>query len=234
MRVTFAYRISFRQPRPEVRIDVAERSASQIPVAAPATAKVSEPNLKYVTTGCAPASLTSVTRRAPLEALAFCLLAAILSNRSTAFMLMRLLWFVLVALGGAALALQAVWNTRFRAASGSAVLTNTISVIITAVALVAVWVSGLVPRGSMPPFQSLPKWAWCGGFCAAYYLVVSLVALPRLGAAAVFCLVIAGQVITALLVDTAGSFYVARIPLNPSRIVGTVLVLVGVILIQKQ
>lgn len=149
-------------------------------------------------------------------------------------MLTRLIWFVLVALGGAALALQAAWNARLRASTGSAVLTTLISVIITIAALALVWVSGLTARGSVPAFQSAPKWAWCGGFCAAYYLVVSLVALPRLGAAAVFCLVIAGQMIAAVLLDSMGAFEVAKISLSPSRIVGTLLLLAGVLLIQKR
>jgi transporter family-2 protein len=149
-------------------------------------------------------------------------------------MLSRFVWFLLVGMGGAALALQVAWNARLRAATGSAVLTTIISVLITIVALALVWVSGLTSRGSIPSFQSLPKWAWCGGLCAAYYLVASLVALPRLGAAAVFCLVIAGQMITAVLLDSSGAFNVAKISLTPSRIAGTILLLAGVVLIQKR
>src|SRR5690349_18353676 len=145
-------------------------------------------------------------------------------------MLIRLFWFLLVAFGGAALTVQAVWNTRLRSATGSPVLTTMISVLITIVCLALVWASGLTPRGSVPPFQSLPKWAWCGGICAAYYLVASLVALPKLGAAAVFCLVIAGQMIAAILLDSSGAFDIPKISLTPSRIVGTVLLLAGVVL----
>ena|SRR5881394_281267 len=149
-------------------------------------------------------------------------------------MLTRWLWFVLVALGGAALTIQAAWNARLRAATGSPVLTTMISVIITILCFALVWVSGVTPRGSMPGFQSAPKWAWGGGICAAYYLLVSLVALPRLGAAAVFCLIIAGQMMTAVVLDSTGAFEVARISLNPSRIIGTILLLAGVVLIQKR
>jgi len=146
----------------------------------------------------------------------------------------RWLWFVLVALGGAALTIQAAWNARLRAGTGSPVLTTMISVVITILCFALVWASGITPRGSVPAFQSVPKWAWGGGICAAYYLVVSLIALPRLGAAAVFCLVIAGQMITAVILDSTGAFDVARIALTPSRVVGTILLLAGVLLIQRR
>jgi bacterial/archaeal transporter family-2 protein len=148
-------------------------------------------------------------------------------------MLTRLAFFFLVALGGAALTLQAAWNARLRMATGSPVLTTMISITVTLVTLFTLWVSGVTNRGSVPAFGSVPKWAWLGGICAAYYLIASLVALPKLGAAPVFALVIAGQVLTAVLLDTVGAFGVPQVPLSMTKIVGAVLLLVGVLLIQK-
>ena len=69
---------------------------------------------------------------------------------------------------------------------------------------------------------------------AGYYLVASLIAIPKLGVAVVFSLVIAGQMLGALLLDSTGAFGVNQISLNPARILGTVLLLAGVILIQKR
>jgi transporter family-2 protein len=148
-------------------------------------------------------------------------------------MLTRFAFFFLVALGGAALTLQAAWNARLRVATASPVLTTLISITVTLVTLLALWTSGLTSRGSVPAFNSIPKWAWLGGVCAAYYLIASLVALPKLGAATVFSLVIAGQVLTAVALDTVGAFGVPQIPLSTTKIVGAVLLLGGVLLIQK-
>ena len=145
-----------------------------------------------------------------------------------------MLWPILVALGGAALTVQVACNARLRTATGSPVLTTLISVFVTLVSLVLWWASGTTVRGSVPAFGSVPKWAWIGGLFATYYLVASLVALPKLGAAAVFSLVIAGQLVGALILDSTGSFGVNQIPLNMSRIVGTALLLGGVILMQKR
>ncbi len=149
-------------------------------------------------------------------------------------MLTRFVCLLLVAAGGAGLTMQMAWNARLRTSTGSPVLTTMVSVSVTLLALALVWGSGVTNRGSLPAFNSLPKWAWLGGVFAAYYLVASLIAIPRLGAATVFSLVIAGQLIAALILDSSGAFGIARISLNPFRILGTALLLVGVILIQRK
>jgi transporter family-2 protein len=149
-------------------------------------------------------------------------------------MLNRFVFFLLVAIGGAGLTLQMAWNARLRAATGSPILTTIISICVSFLSLSLVWASGVTDRGSMPAFNSIPKWAWFGGVFAAYYLVASLIAIPKLGAAAVFSLVIAGQMVAALVLDSTGAFGVARFSLSATRILGTVLLLVGVILIQRK
>jgi transporter family-2 protein len=149
-------------------------------------------------------------------------------------MFTRLLLFLLVAIGGAGLTLQMAWNARLRIGTGSPILTTIVSICVSLLSLVLVWVSGVAARGSLPAFNALPRWAWFGGVFAAYYLVASLVAIPKLGAAAVFSLVIAGQMIGALILDSTGAFGVSQLSLSVSRILGTVLLLTGVILIQRR
>jgi len=146
----------------------------------------------------------------------------------------RLVLILMVALGGAGLAMQMAWNARLRTATNSPVLATMISVLVTLISLVLVWGSGATNRGTIPDFQSLPKWAWFGGVFAAYYLVASLIGIPKLGAAAVFSLVIAGQMVGALALDSTGAFAMTQIPLSPARILGTILLLAGVLLIQKR
>ncbi|MCC3436779.1 MAG: DMT family transporter [Oscillatoriales cyanobacterium] len=149
-------------------------------------------------------------------------------------MFTRIVLFLLVAIGGAGLTIQMAWNARLRSSTGSPVLTTMISVFVTLLSLALVWASGATNRRSIPAFNSLPQWAWFGGVFAAYYLVASLIAIPKLGVAVVFSLVIAGQMIAALVLDSTGAFGVTQISLSVSRILGTALLLIGVILIQKQ
>lgn len=142
----------------------------------------------------------------------------------------RLCLILLVAVGGAGLTFQMAFNGRLRVATGSPVLTTIVSVLVTLVCLVAVWSSGSIDRGSLPRFQAIPFWGWCGGILGAYYLVIALTAIPRLGTATVFAVVIAGQMLTALAVDSLGMFGATPIPLSMARIAGTLLLLAGAIL----
>lgn len=149
-------------------------------------------------------------------------------------MFTRVILFILVTLGGAGLTIQAAWNARLRISTASPVLTALISVFVTILSLALVWVSGATERGSIPAFNSIPGWAWFGGIFATFYLLTSLIAIPQLGAAVVFSLVITGQMLAALALDTTGAFGVTHIPVSAPRLIGVVLLLIGVILIQKQ
>ena len=149
-------------------------------------------------------------------------------------MLTRIGLYLLVALGGVGLTLQMAWNARWRVATGSPVLATIISVILTLVSLVLIWASGTVPRGSVPAFSSIPPWAWFGGLFAGYYLLASLITVPKLGLALVFSLVIAGQMAAALFLDSIGAFGGIQIPLSPIRILGVAFLLLGVVLIQNK
>ena len=148
-------------------------------------------------------------------------------------MMTRLAVFLLVALGGAGLTFQMARNARLRVGTGSPVLTTMISVTVTLISLVVIWSSGVTSRGSIPAFNSLPRWAWFGGVFAGYYLVASLVAIPKLGAGAVFSLVIAGQVIAALILDATGAFGVPQVSFSTPRVLGAAMVILGAILVQK-
>ncbi len=148
-------------------------------------------------------------------------------------MLNRFLLFFMVALGGAGLAVQIAWNARLRLSTGSPILTTIVSLSVSLLSLFLVWASGISERGALPAFTAVPTWAWLGGVFAAYYLVSSLVAIPKLGVASVFSLVIAGQVIMSLILDSTGAFGINQISPSGSRIVGTVLLLGGAVLIQK-
>lgn len=148
-------------------------------------------------------------------------------------MLSRFTLYFLVALAGAALTMQMAWNLRLRTATGSPVLSTLISVVVTLITLLVVWLSGTTSRGTVPPVSSLPWWAWCGGVLAGFYLLTALIALPKLGAAPVFSLIIAGQMMAALYLDSTGAFGVPLVAFSLLRLLGVVLLVAGVVLIQK-
>ena len=77
-----------------------------------------------------------------------------------------------------------------------------------------------------------PWWVWVGGAFGAFYVVASIVAAPRLGAATVVAVIVAGQSIASVVVDHYG--WVGFVPRHVSagRLVGMALVGAGVALVR--
>jgi transporter family-2 protein len=71
-----------------------------------------------------------------------------------------------------------------------------------------------------------------GGLLGAIYVTVNLVLAPRIGVAAIMALGIAGQLVTALLVDRLGLFELVERDLSIGRVGGAVLVLVGALMVR--
>jgi transporter family-2 protein len=137
---------------------------------------------------------------------------------------------IAVLIGGAGLALQFVWNAKLREFTGSTLLAALVSLGVSMALLGILWVAGIAPRGTLPSPGNPPAWSWMGGAFAVYFLIVAMLALPRLGTSGVVLLAVAGQLAAGLILDATGAFGVPRIPLDGFRIMGAVLVMAGAIL----
>ena len=86
-----------------------------------------------------------------------------------------------------------------------------------------------------PPLARLgaaPWWVWVGGLLGAAYVATSIVAAPRLGAAFLIALVVAGQSLASLVIDHFGWVGFAEHAVSPARIFGAALLVAGVVLIR--
>ena len=73
-----------------------------------------------------------------------------------------------------------------------------------------------------------PWWVWVGGFLGAFYVLGSVVTAPKLGAAALFAFILAGQALASLAVDHFGWVGFEENPVTPGRLLGLALVAAGV------
>ena len=73
-----------------------------------------------------------------------------------------------------------------------------------------------------------PWWVWVGGALGAFYVLGSVVTAPKLGAAALFAFILAGQAIASLAVDHFGWVGFDENPVTPGRLLGIALVAAGV------
>lgn len=81
--------------------------------------------------------------------------------------------------------------------------------------------------------RALPPYAWLGGAYGAFFVVAAAYSAPRIGVAATVTLLIAGQIVAALLLDQLGLFGMAQRSVTPVRLLGAVLVFAGVVLVRR-
>lgn len=86
------------------------------------------------------------------------------------------------------------------------------------------------------PFAKIaeyPLWIWCGGFCGTVIIITSIACLPKLGSAITVLLTAFGQILTGVVVDNWGLFESKVISFNMTRLIGSLLVIVGVVLVSR-
>jgi bacterial/archaeal transporter family-2 protein len=145
-------------------------------------------------------------------------------------------WLLLlpVALGaGMAAPTQFAINSQLRQAVGGTLLAAAISFLIGTVVLFAT--AAVISRSviALGPITSAPWWMYLGGFLGAFYVCASIDLTPRLGVATTIGLFLAGQVIASMAIDHFGLFGVPVQPASIPRILGAILVIIGVAIVQR-
>jgi len=88
------------------------------------------------------------------------------------------------------------------------------------------------PVPSLRIMAGVPWWAWSGGLFGGVFILLAILLLPSLGAATLFALVIAGQVLAAVTLDHFGVLGLTPHPISTARLAGAVLLIAGVVLIR--
>jgi len=88
------------------------------------------------------------------------------------------------------------------------------------------------PLPSLSRLGQAPWWVWVGGAFGAFYVEGSIVAAPRLGAAALIAVIVAGQSLASVVVDHFGWVGFEPKHVSAGRIGGMALVLSGAALVR--
>lgn len=132
---------------------------------------------------------------------------------------------------GCSLASQAGINSELRTALSSPVQAAFISFLLGTVTLGLI----VLARGwawfRPGALSDTPWWAWLGGVFGAFIVSMSIFLAPKLGALTLAIAIISGQVLASLVLDQKGWLGYPRVPLSMSRAAGTLLMVVGVILV---
>ncbi|MCI0509302.1 transporter family-2 protein [Chromohalobacter marismortui] len=142
-------------------------------------------------------------------------------------MLLPLIFLVLL-IGGAALAAQSSINGRLGANVGvleSAWLTFASGALITFLLMF------FFEPAHQETLFTVPKWQLIGALFGVVYMIVIVFAVPRVGTAAATVATISGQLLMSVLIDNFGWLGNARMPLDASRYTALALLAAALVLI---
>ena len=142
--------------------------------------------------------------------------------------------YLLVALaGGVGLPVQAAINNQLKRYIGGPAWTAMTSITVSAISII---IFLAIARPALPAAASLgeaPRWAWLGGLFGAFFVAVGVIVTPKLGTAATFSTVIAGQVLVSLILDQWGLIGLPIHQLSVGRLAGAALLVIGVLMVQR-
>ena len=134
--------------------------------------------------------------------------------------------YLLATGAGVSFVFQQAVNANLRAELGSPWWAGFISYLGGTLAMLAVIVT------VREPWLTAPTMSRTGGIFGAIYIGISILLLPRLGAAVVVALIVLGQMLGALAFDHFALLGVPENPVSPARLAGAALLVAGVVLIR--
>ncbi len=142
--------------------------------------------------------------------------------------------FIICALAaGMMIPTQGAVNSRLAVYVENPLLSAFISFAVGTIALFFCALFAGAPLGNLILAKNAPLVLWIGGLLGAFFVTTAILAVPRLGVAVTFSLMIAGQMAMTLILDQFGLFDLPVKEINPARIIGALLIVAGVILIRR-
>lgn len=140
-----------------------------------------------------------------------------------------MLLLVALAVGGM-VPLQTAANSRLRESVGGRPIVSAL-ISFSLALLVAIVATSLVHGNPLPALPSgQPWWIWLGGVLGACFVLGNILLFPKLGAVQTVVLPILGQVLMGLAIDRFGLFRATVMDVSAWRLLGAVVVLVGIVL----
>jgi transporter family-2 protein len=141
-------------------------------------------------------------------------------------------WMLIVFFAGALIPIQTGLNATLGRAAGGPLWGAMANFAVGGTALALLLVVTRAPLPSLASLASAPAWAWIGGLLGATWIATTTAAAPKLGAAALIALIIAGQMCASLVMDANGLLGFPVQAISAPRILGAAFLVTGVVLIR--
>ena len=145
-----------------------------------------------------------------------------------------MLYYILPLLAGIMITVQSGVNSQLRTAIQHPLLAALISFLSGTVALILLVLFSKQAVPTWQTFGAISWYKWTGGLMGVFVVTVTLVSVARIGAANMFVLIIAGQLITAVIIDHFGMLGIQQSPISLQKALGILLLAGGVYLVNKK
>jgi bacterial/archaeal transporter family-2 protein len=145
-------------------------------------------------------------------------------------MKLNMIYIVAIFLVGTLLPIQSGVNSKLAKSIANPLTASLISV---AVGFIVLGIYVLATKQfylNLSTIGSQPKWIWIGGIIGVLYVCSLIIIVPKLGSTLSFSILILGQLIVASLIDHYGWFGFPVFPFSIKKIVGILLIAVGIFL----
>jgi bacterial/archaeal transporter family-2 protein len=147
---------------------------------------------------------------------------------------MQVFFYLLALLCGLGMSVQAGVNAELRRSIQNPIFAAIVSFSVGLVSLCLVYPflsKSTIPTGAA--LRALSWWQWTGGMLGSFFVTSVILTAPKIGSGNMTALIIAGQLLMAMTLDHWGWLGFQPHPINGWRLMGTLLMLLGVYLVVK-
>lgn len=146
---------------------------------------------------------------------------------------MGVVWSLLGIVSGAFIAIQAPINSQLARGLGLPVAAAAFSFLSGAIVLGIITVALVRFQGISLDWKAPAPWLFvAGGVLGAFYVTLSTILTPKIGAAALMAFLVAGQLTAGMVLDRIGFLGMAVREISFGRLAGAALLLVGALLVR--
>ncbi|CAH0996547.1 hypothetical protein EMA8858_02679 [Emticicia aquatica] len=146
---------------------------------------------------------------------------------------MNIIYYILAFLCGVTNSTQSGVNAELRRSINNPIFAAIISFATGLIGLILIMPFFKESIPTVTTLKSLEWWKLTGGILGAFFVITVILSVQKIGSANMICLIVAGQLLTAMLLDHFGLLGFKLHPISSLRIAGGVLIVAGVYLIVK-
>ncbi|EOR27706.1 hypothetical protein A500_03261 [Clostridium sartagoforme AAU1] len=150
---------------------------------------------------------------------------------------MIFLYYLLSLVAGFALTMQSGLNRVLRSKIGNPIISSLISFGVGTLGLAIVLfftvINGSTSLNVSNNIKNIRWWMLSGGLLGAFYILTTILSSPKIGFANMFSLIICGQILLSVIFDHFGLLGNQTHLLTGKRILGVILLILGVYIIQN-